>query len=74
MKVIRKLILIGLMVGLFIMSGCAKIGKSKEEIVKEALKTKYNEEFIVHSISNLSGGMDAIVSPEKNQKLYFLHV
>ena len=53
------------------MSGCAKVGKSKEEIVKEALKTKYNEEFIVHSISNLSGGMDAIVSPEKKPEIVF---
>jgi len=71
MKRIQKLILIGLMGWIFIMTGCAGIGKTKEDVAKETLKAKYNEEFIIHSISNLPGGVDVVASPLNNPEIVF---
>lgn len=72
MKRIRKLIiLMGLIGGLLLMSGCAGIGKTKEDEVKDALRAKYNEEFIIHKISNLPGGVDVVASPLDNPEIVF---
>jgi len=72
MERIRKLILIGLMGWIFIMIGCVKIGKSKEDVAKEVLKNKYNEEFIVHEIDSFPDGFDATVSPVNNPEVLFI--
>ena len=71
MKRIRKLILIGFIGGIFIMSGCVGIGKTKEDVAKETLKNKYNEDFVVHEIDSFPDGFDATLSPVNNPS-YFL--
>ena len=71
MKRIRKFILIGFIGGIFIMSGCAGIGKTKEDVAKETLKNKYNEDFVVHEIDSFPDGFDATLSPVNNPEILF---
>lgn len=69
MKRIRKLILLGLIGGLLIMSGCIK---SSDSVIKESLKNKYGEDFIIHETKTLPGGFDATVSPVSNPEILFV--
>ncbi|MBR6094543.1 MAG: hypothetical protein IKP92_05945 [Lachnospiraceae bacterium] len=54
------------------MSGCAGIGKTKEDVAKDTLKAKYNEDFDVYEIDSFSGGFDATVSPVNNPDILFM--
>ena len=56
------------MSGIFILSGC---GKSREEIVKEALNKKYGEDFIVLSIISEGSVYYATCSPVNNPEIIF---
>ena len=54
------------------MSGCAGIGKTKEDVAKETLKNKYNEDFVVHEIDSFPEGFDATLSPVNNPEVLFI--
>ncbi len=51
------------------MSGCIS---SSDSIIKESLKNKYGEDFIIHETKTLPGGFDATVSPVSNPELLFV--
>lgn len=71
MKRIRKLILIGLIGGIFIMSGCWKKGKTKEDLAKELLRGKYNEEFTMHSFNEEGDVFYVTCSPIQLPEIVF---
>ena len=71
MEYIKKLIVILIVLAGLVMAGCSK---SKEEIAKEALRNKYNEEFNIYGIdSNSTGGVgfNAVASPVNNPNVVF---
>ena len=72
MKFHQKTILIMLCSVLLCMSGCAGIGKTKEDVAKETLKNKYNEDFVVHEIDSFPDGFDATLSPVNNPEVLFI--
>ncbi|GEM_PF-6266751 len=69
MKFHQKTILIMLCSVLLCMSGCVK---SSDKIIKESLKNKYGEDFIIHETKTLPGGFDATVSPVSNPEILFV--
>ena len=68
MNRIKSLLLIIILAGIILMSGC---GKSKETITQECLKNKYDEEFNVYSISSRGNVYYAICSPKNNPDIVF---
>lgn len=71
-KIAKPLSIIILVVGIMAMSGCG--GLSAEERTEIALKSRYNEEFVVHTIDATSWGggrFAAYVSPVNNPDVVF---
>lgn len=67
----KRIILMLTVVGGFVMCGCSK---SEQEQVKEALKEKYGEEFLVYSVDTKAWYGDnyhAYVAPVNNEEVVF---
>ncbi len=67
-------VVLSILFGGLITEGCSIIKPSKEELTKEALRIKYNEEFVVHEINTTSyggGRFQATVSPINNPEVLF---
>lgn len=71
---LKKGLLFLTIVGMILMSGCSLIGPSRQDVAAEALKNKYGEEFVVHSIDDHMYGnarFDALMSPANNPEVLF---